>query len=166
MRVRPEQLTCSMKHNKWRENCFGLGVALCGSPRWSTSVHESEAAVIPPAKIFGQHDQRSCVFCSALFYVLCFVCSALLCATAATARLHARQGNRNLQTMVQLFTCYIVCRLSQCLLKEDAWPAGQQQSGVRLIGAGRGRSKVWTAGWEDAAVWRSNTVEKSASWFD
>ena len=69
------------------------------------------------------------------------MCSALLCATAATARLHARQGNRNLQTMVQLFTCYIVSRLSQCLLKEDAWPAGQQQSGVRLPGGARGREQ-------------------------
>ena len=36
--------------NKGRENCFGLGVALCGSPRRSTSVHESEAAVILVAK--------------------------------------------------------------------------------------------------------------------
>ena len=89
----------------------------------------------------SEEGRRCCVFCSTLFCVLCFVCSALQCATAATARLHARQGNRNLQTMVQLFTCYMVCWVSQCLLKEDAWPAGQQQSGVRLVGGARGREQ-------------------------
>ena len=103
--------------NKGRENCFGLGVALCGSPRRSTSVHESEAAVIPVAKSVcdlwptrSEEGRRCCVFCSTLRN----------CGHSS----HARQGNRNLQTMVQLFTCYMVCRLSQCLLKEDAWPPG------------------------------------------
>ena len=66
----------------------------------------------------------------------------------------------------------MVCQLSQCLLKEDAWPAGHlvtwpaakwSQAGRRSAGQG---AKFEAAGWEDAAVWRSNTVEKSASWFD
>ena len=82
--------------------------------------------------IFGQPDQRR---------VAVVVCSALHYATVATARLHARQGNRTLQTMVQLFTCYMVCQLSQCLLKENAWQPDHQQSGVRLVGAARGREQ-------------------------
>ena len=57
--------------NKRRENCFGLGVALCGSPRWSTSVHESEAAVIFVAKSVcdlwpTRSEEGCCVFCSTL----------------------------------------------------------------------------------------------------
>ena len=70
--------------------------------------------------IFGQHDQRR----------VAVVCSALHGATAATARLHARQGNRNLQTMVQLFTCLIYGVSAQSVPSQRrclaSWPAAKQ----------------------------------------
>ena len=101
MRVCPEQLTCSMIISGGKTALVLGSVALCRSPRWSTSVHESEAAVIPVAKSVcdlwptRSEEGRRCVFCSTLRN----------CGHSSAARVRATETCRRWCNSLHVISC-------------------------------------------------------------
>ena len=105
-------------------------------------------------------EEGCCVFCSTLRN----------CGHSSAARASGQQ--KPADDGATLYMLYGVSAQSVPSQRRCLWPPGHlatwppakwSQAGRRSAGQG---AKFEAAGWEDAAVWRSNTVEKSASWFD
>ena len=163
MRVWPKQLMCSMSISS------GKTALVLGSP--SADLRDDQRAFMKvrlrwfllqrACVIFGQHDQRRvAVLCVVLLY------TAQLRPQLGCTRVRATETCRRWCNSLHVISCVgSVSAFSKKMLGHLAtWPPAKwSQAGRRSAGQG---AKFEAAGWEDAAVWRSNTVEKSASWFD